>query len=160
MKPMSSRLGWISTAVLALVVCVQLAALPWFRLFINETNSIDGTLYVWEKNVLPNKGELVVLQWKGGAGYATNTLMFKSIRGVSGDAIETLEQTVNINGVPVAQALLVSATGTPLKTIQAQTIPPGFFFVTNPARNSFDSRYDAFGLVSKDAIVGRAHKVF
>jgi conjugal transfer pilin signal peptidase TrbI len=160
MNRVSTTLGRALFAVLALAVGGQLAALPWYRLLINDTNSIDGTLYLWEKNALPNKGELAVLKWKGGAGYAPNTLMFKWIKGVSGDDVQTEAQTVKINGVPVAEALSVSAKGTPMLLIQAQTIPSDFFFVANSVPNSFDSRYAAFGLVSKDAIVGRAHKVF
>lgn len=160
MKMRGSRLAWTALIALALAVCIQLAAMPWYRLFINETNSVDGTLYVWEKNVVPKKGELAVLRWKGGAGYAQDTLMFKSIHGVTGDFIETREGTVSINGQAVARVLSLSPSGTPIHPIQTQTIPGDHFFVSNPAANSFDSRYEAFGLVSKQDIVGRAHKVF
>jgi conjugal transfer pilin signal peptidase TrbI len=160
MKIEISKTGKVCGGLMLAAIAAQVIAMPWYRLFENPTHSISGTIFVWEKNVIPKKGELAVLKWKGGSGYAPDTLMFKSIIGVPGDVITVENTRVFINGALVAEALPSAPSGKPTPTIPAQTIPLNHFFLKNPAPDSFDSRYEAFGLVATSAIVGKAHKVF
>jgi type IV secretory pathway protease TraF len=160
MKVFRNRLYWSCAITLAAVIAVQVVAWPKYQLIVNETNSIEGTVFVWEKNQRLEKGQIAILKWKGGAGYETNSLMLKTIVGTPGDSIESIGRQVRVNGVHVADALSHSPSGKPLEVIESQIIPHHAFLAVNPSSNSFDGRYRVFGLLDENVIVGRAHKVF
>lgn len=75
-------------------------------------------------------------------------LLIKRIVGVEGDVIENNDGRIFLNGVFRFQAKSVSAKGRILKAIESQTIPHGYLFVAGDIKDSYDSRYDEFGLIA------------
>jgi conjugative transfer signal peptidase TraF len=147
-------------ALLVVGIVGQLAAYRWYQLYLNETDSVPGRLFLVRKAVDVSKGDTIVMSWRGGGGYPAGTKMLKVIEGVEGEAVNVVGQEVYVADRFIGEALAVSPRGTQIKPIASQIIPAHHLFLKNPSQTSFDSRYAAFGLVSKDSVVGRAHRVF
>ena len=90
----------------------------------------------------------------------TNTVFIKILGGVSGDTIDVHDRSVLINGQKLAEAKSHSLAGDPLEVIASGIIPAGQVFVYTPHKDSFDSRYQMFGLVDEQQIIGKAYGFF
>lgn len=78
----------------------------------------------------------------------------KKVSGLPGDFIEVIGQKLYINGIE--QGLILKN----LKSIKQGKIPPGYFFALGTHPESFDSRYDDFGLVPQSYIKEKLCPIF
>jgi signal peptidase I len=123
----------------------------------------------------PRRGDIVVFP-----SPKDGVRLVKRVIGIPGDRLELNNNRLSVNGVPVVYEITSTQTagsvlvrekldshphdiwvmpGTPAyKSFGAIVIPNGHYFMMGDNRdNSADSRY--FGLVKRDAIVGRAFAV-
>jgi conjugative transfer signal peptidase TraF len=79
-------------------------------------------------------------------------LLAKEIIGLPGDKIFIKEQSVFINDKPIGKVLEKSSSGKKFNPIQEGVIPEGYVFVCGAHEQSFDSRYQEFGLINIENI--------
>jgi conjugal transfer pilin signal peptidase TrbI len=84
----------------------------------------------------------------------------KKVAGVAGDSIVLSLGHVLINGKSYGEVLSHSKSGTKLTPISKGVIPEGFVFMSSFHPDSFDSRYQEFGLISVDAVKGELWPLF
>ena len=132
-----------------------------YELFVNLSESLPGTLYVVEKNQIPNKGDYAAFYYSSDFLYPKGARFLKRVVGVAGDVVSTRNHHFFVNGQEVGYALGTTSSGKPiLASSFAGVIPPGYFYVRGDHPLSLDSRYQAVGLVSKQIIFGCGFKLF
>ena len=134
----------------------------FYSFSINMTESLPHYLYFIEKHKSPKKNDYIQFEIHNhNHGHDTKyPLWVKQIKGVSGDEISILNQTVFINGKLICIAKENFLNGSKANVIVQGQIPEGYVYVYAPHKDSFDSRYQEFGLVSLDDVIGVAHPVF
>jgi conjugal transfer pilin signal peptidase TrbI len=143
-----------------------LAAVAWafvcthFRLGLNVSPSLPQTLYLIEKGVALQRGELVAFRWRGGGAYPAGATFVKILAGLPGDAVTRAGSEFLVNGVSMGTAKTVSRRGEPLEPGPTGLIPPGRYYVRAPHPDSLDSRYRLTGWIDASQIIGRAHALF
>lgn len=143
----------------ALCICV-IALWPWYRFHINVTQSLPGHLYLVEVGRKPTVGDIVAFTWDGGYGYPKGATFLKHVFGLPGQSVDVRDRSIYIDRKPVAQALERSVRGTPMKPLTPGPIPAQRVFAATNSPGGFDSRYEVFGLVAFDSIVGVAYEIF
>ncbi|HXH54418.1 MAG TPA: S26 family signal peptidase [Gammaproteobacteria bacterium] len=88
------------------------------------------------------------------------TRLLKQVQGVAGDVIRAEGNRLFINGHYIAMAKSHSEAGLPLSPILPGIIPKGYLFVQGTHPDSFDSRYEAFGLLPLSHVLARAYPLF
>jgi len=105
------------------------------------------------------RGNIVSIQGYALA-YVGEKPFSKRVLGLPGDLILKGKREVRIMSKthePTTLPLLKkTGDGKPLTPISATIIPEGYVFVAGDNPNSFDSRYEEFGLVPSEKIWGRA----
>lgn len=128
-----------------------------YQLAVNMTESLPGSVFLIDKShKRAVKGELVAFTWKNAPPIPEGITVIKRVAGVTGDSVKVENRHVLINGLFVGRAKETSRTGEPLVAIDEGLIPQDYFFATGDHPDSFDSRYKRPGLISTDAIKGRA----
>ena len=142
------KLSIVLVGYLAIYIAVGYA--PKFDLIINRTESLPQTLFFSR----PVSRDI----HKGDYIYFTRSEcpvpVLKKVAGVSGDIIEVVDGRVFISGEdrgPISSRLF---------PIKSQVIPKGSLFLWGSHKESYDSRYADFGLVSIDKIEGIAWPIF
>ena len=85
---------------------------------------------------------------------------FKQVAGLSGDRITVIGRAVFLNDTAVGIAKPHTFDGHPLDPVAPGVIPPGSVYVRGSSPDSFDSRYQASGLVRTDHIIGKVIPLF
>ncbi len=149
---------------LGIIVSVRLIALmlsPGYRLGINGTESLPGVLYLVLKAEPPDtRGDLVAFYPPENRFYPKGMFFIKQAMGMPGDEVTRKGQDFYINGEFIATAKTHSRSGKPLQPGPAGVIPDGHYFVWTPHPDSYDSRYEDIGWISKDRVIGRAVRLF
>lgn len=109
------------------------------------TRSIPYKYCLHLLKVAPKKGDLCVFK-------KNNLTIVKYIAAEEGDNVRIIRNTVFINGKEICK-LKPNGMFSP---IMCQIIPAGYVFVMGTHPDSFDSRYQWFGLVKTSKIIGRA----
>lgn len=147
----------MNTKIVLILVCFlfiyfggsTLSKFCGFTLFINGTESLPQKFFVKKENLKnPSKGDYILFShpW-------VKTKLVKEVVGVAGDFIQVEENRVFVNGRDCGQCLTFSPrSGKRFSSIESGIIPEGFFFVYAPHRESFDSRYREFGLISLENV--------
>lgn len=150
---------YVSSIVFALAVVLLFFTFV-FRVVMVTNISMQNTLHAGDRLILshigyvPKQGDIVVL----------------STKAVKGDIIKrvvaTGGQTVNINfdthtvyvdGKALREPYIRQPTATRGDVAFPVTVPPGHVFVMGDNRNySYDSRYQAIGMIDDRSIVGHA----
>ena len=86
--------------------------------------------------------------------------LFKKVVGLPGDRIAIRDQHVFINDRDFGYVYQFSPSGTCLSPIEEGVIPENFFFVYATHPESFDSRYNEFGLVAKEQLKEKLCPIF
>jgi conjugal transfer pilin signal peptidase TrbI len=86
--------------------------------------------------------------------------LLKQVAGVAGDVIRFEGKGLFINGHYIATAKSYSEAGLPLNPILPSIIPENYLFVRGTHPDSFDSRYEAFGLIPTSRVLARAYPLF
>lgn len=112
----------------------------------------------------PQRGELILYAFHGAGARLYPGLsgqpFFKRIAGVAGDRIQVRGRDVFVNGVAMGHAKPHAFDGQGLQPIAEQTIAAGYVYVQGTHPDSFDSRYQASGLVPIAHILARVHPLF
>lgn len=128
-----------------------------YQFAVNMTESLPGSVFLIDKShKRAVKGELIAFTWKNAPPIPDGITVIKRVAGVSGDSVKVENRHVLINGILVGRVKETSRTGEPLKAFAGCVIPENYFFAAGDHPDSFDSRYERPGLISTDAIKGRA----
>ncbi|MFA7606526.1 MAG: S26 family signal peptidase [Rhodocyclaceae bacterium] len=161
--PIRRFLRWLGLPV-GIVLSVWLASLilsPWYRLGINGTESLPGVFYLVLKTETPAaRGDLVAFYPPQNRFYPQGMFFIKKAMGMPGDKVTREDLDFHINGDYIATAKTRSRSGQPLQAGPTGVIPAGRYFVWTPHPDSYDSRYEDIGWISKDRIIGRAVRLF
>jgi len=110
-----------------------------------KTPSIPYKYCLHLLKVAPKRGGLCVFK-------KNNLTIVKYIAAEAGDSVKIVKNSVFINGREICK-LKINANFSP---IMDQIIPAGYVFVMGSHPDSFDSRYEEFGLVKTSDIEGKA----
>lgn len=113
------------------------------ELRINHSKSLPFRMFLIIKGFPVQKGDLVSIEGHKSV-YFSNIHLIKRIAGLAGEKVMSLHQKT------------LTKSGKTLSPIKQRIIPQGFFFVKASHPDSFDSRYEEFGLVSRKHVKGRA----
>lgn len=131
-----------------------------YLLAVNLTDSLPGTLFLIEKDVLPVRGELIAFRWEANWPYPRGSLFVKRLVGWPGALVSARGRDFFVDGEPVGQAKERARSGEPLAPGPVGVIPEGHYYVAGLHPDSLDSRYRLTGWVSRRQIVGRARRLF
>lgn len=157
---MSKNLNKRALAYIVLLLGLLLFIVPYkSALLFNKSNSLQHRVYLLIKGKNWKKYDLVGI--KGFKTiYTKNQHFTKRVIGVAGDVITIKNDWVFINEQKIAELKLTTKKGQTLSPIKEQIIPQQYFFVVADHQDSFDSRYQEFGLVREDYIEGKAYPVW
>ncbi|NNF40793.1 MAG: hypothetical protein HKN64_05395 [Woeseiaceae bacterium] len=149
--------------MLVLLIADRVIA-PHYRLALNESESLPGTVYLVKTGDLPRCGaaigEHVQFQMLSDARWYTGERMLKVAKGCPGDLVRIEGRKVYINNWFAGEAVPTLEDGTAMTVISAGVIPAGHFYMWASHPSSFDSRYAEFSLISEQQIIGAARKIF
>lgn len=126
--------------------CINVSdSLPqhFFVLTTNPKNVPRGAYVVFEHTIKDKK-----------------TRLLKQVQGIAGNVIRVERKDLFINGHYIAAVKSYSEAGVPLNPIPPGIIPQGYLFVRGTHPDSFDSRYEAFGLIPLSRVLARAYPLF
>lgn len=127
----------------------------------NVSNSLNGTLYLLEKNKLPSRNDYAAFKYPSDFIYPRNSHFLKRAVGVAGDTVESKNNQFFVNGQPVGRAMPVTSQGIPIEESQFKgIIPAGYYYMMGDHPKSLDSRYKVVGLISSQMIIGRGFLLF
>lgn len=139
--------AWIIVSQTRLMECLS-----------NSLNNVHYVLFLKSKTI--KRGDIVAIQGhrEDHVGALKKWPYSKRVLGIPGDYI-----VYNKGGIAVVpqesyRLPLLSKTskGKPLTPLDTNIIPEGYLFVAGDNPQSFDSRYEQFGLVPLEKIWGRA----
>ena len=142
----------------AFIVLLGWGASPFVKIGFNGTNSVDGYLFLIVKSAVPEKGELVAF-WPPENDFYQNIWFVKYMSGVAGDEVVRTDQSFYINGEYIGDAKKESKGGVALQPSNGGVLPKGYYFVSTPHEDSFDSRYEQIGWIPEENIIGRAFRI-
>ena len=142
--------------------CVSILAafLFWLQyktvLVVAASPSLPWKIYLVVKGTTWKKGDIVTIQGHTSAYIKGIPLLTKRVAGVSGDSILCKHKALYINDEEVGSHIPRNSKGKLLHPVANQVISCGYVFVAGDDPHSFDSRYQEFGLVQADHILGRS----
>lgn len=144
-KFLTAILGFGLSLVLISIFCSQA------NFLISETNSLPQHYFLQLRHLEPRRNDYTVIfsPWYG-------QKVVKQILGISGDRVwYDSKGALFINEQMVGVPRMRATDGRRLTPIDAQTIAKGFVFLYATHPQSFDSRYQEFGLVATSSLGGR-----
>ena len=148
---------------LPLVLWIAAAYLAFGRAYLiafNLTESLPGTLFLIERDTLPDRGELVAFRWQANWPYPKGSFFVKRLIGVPGSVVSAIDRDFFVDGHPVGRAKERARTGEALEIGSVGTIPEAQYYVAGEHPDSLDSRYQLPGWVARQQIVGTAYRIF
>lgn len=137
---------WFTFSIISL--CIPLAFIgPLFGIRYTTSPSLPYKLFISRPVKHVNRNQYVAFEHP-----KTETLLAKQIIGVAGDEIAICDNRFYINAQDYGPILEKSTSGITLHPIAQAQIPDGYVFVYAPHEESFDSRYQEFGLVKMEQI--------
>lgn len=149
----------ISAGVILLLGVIIFIASFNSSLVFGKSDSLPYKLYFLVKSNNWQKGDLVAIK-NFATRYTRNQHFTKQIVGVAGDVITVVDDYVLVNGIKCAKLKRQTKDHRKLTPIMAQIIPQQYLFVIAKHKDSFDSRYQEFGLVREDYIEGKIYTVW
>lgn len=126
-----------------------------YRVLFNTTHSLSHIMYLTNPTRASIKsGDLIAFQH-----HASPKTVVKRVIGVEGDTIGHTQNALIVKGTEFLLKKKLSNGGA-LTPLNANVIPAGMVFVAGEHVDSFDSRYNAFGLVPVSKIKGRVWVLF
>ena len=135
--------------------CACFIKTPLFGIRINYTASLPYKFFFSTRFRAIEKYSYVSLR-----SSASQTTLVKQIVGIPGDQITHQEEHIFINAHNYGKVLKVNLLGSPLTPIEEGIIPAGYVFVHASHAESFDSRYQQFGLVQIARLQERLWPIF
>lgn len=127
---------------------------------LNLTESLPGTIFLIEKDVMPERGELVAFRWEPDWPYPRGCIFVKKLVGLPGSVVSAKGRVFFVDGDPVGRAKERARTGEALDIGPTGSIPDGHYYVAGIHPDSLDSRYRLTGWIGRNQIVGKAYRVF
>lgn len=129
------------------------------------TDSLSGIRYIiFLKSQSIHRGDIVAIQGhrEDHVGDLKKWPYSKRVLGIPGDYIVSGKEGVTVIPQESNKLSLLTKTskGKTLQPIAHTRIPEGYFFVAGDNLQSFDSRYEEFGLVPIEKVWGKAIAVF
>ncbi|MBK9132433.1 MAG: signal peptidase I [Gammaproteobacteria bacterium] len=147
----------LTLAIIASIWLISVACSPWIRLGINGTESLPGLFYlVWKNEVPETRGDLIAFYPPANRFYSSRMFFIKKAIGLPGDMVSRKGEDFYLNDDYIGTAKTHSHSGVLLKPGPTGVIPEGKYFVWTPHPDSYDSRYEDIGWISKESIIGRA----
>ena len=125
----------------------------------NKSDSLPHKIYFLAKGSSWEKGDLVAIK-NFTTSYTKDQHFTKKIVGVAGDVVTIEGEHVLVNGIKHARLKGKTKSNKKLTPTIAQTIPQQYFFVIAEQNDSFDSRYQEFGLVRENYIEGKVYPIW
>ncbi len=120
---------------------------PLFGIRINATQSLPYKLFLSKPISKLKKGQYVLFTHSH-----TSVPLVKQVLGTYGDVVSVHEGHICINGIKLGRILEHSKSGRSFTPIAEAQVKEGYVFVYAPHEESFDSRYEEFGLVKEEQI--------
>lgn len=151
------RLPWVLVAGMAVYVFAQHFALGWVW-----SESVDASVVIVVKGVPVARGDLMVYAYAGApiGGWKRGEAMVKYVGAVEGETVARRGRRFHVNGRDLGLAKTHSKLGVPLEAGQPGIVPKGYVWAYAPHPDALDSRYALAGLVPREAILGKAYKLF
>lgn len=128
-----------------------------YRVLINTTHSLPHTFYV----INPAKGEIQRGDYIAFTHAASAYVVVKQVMGIEGDRIHKNTSGVSLSGSEsTLDVKEMRSDGSALTRIHADVVPEKTVFVAGSHPDSFDSRYQEFGLVPLQQVRGRVWPLF
>lgn len=144
--------------IYALVLLVAFGIKLFFILFtfgINPTHSISEKYVLIHRHAIPCRNEIIVFKQPSQPIHPPTTQFVKFLRGLPGDTVRAEGNDIFINGQKAATAIDLDTSGKSFSPLGfSGVIPPHKYLALGTSLDSFDSRYDAFGLVDESNIIG------
>lgn len=135
-------------------------ALPFkSNILYNKSDSLPYKLYFLLKGHNYKQGDLVAIK-NFVTKYTRDQHFTKKIVGIAGDVVTIEGDHVLVNGIKHVKLKDKTKDHKKLTPMVAQTIPQQYFFVIAEHKDSFDSRYQEFGLVPKNCIEGKVYPIW
>lgn len=119
-----------------------------FGLRFNSSNSLPFYAFYSFKSKEAKRDMYVAIKHP-----ASEIKLAKQIKGIAGDEINIDGDFIKVKGETLGIILKTGRSGQTLTPIKEGIIPKGHVFVYASHPQSFDSRYEDFGLISVDQIV-------
>lgn len=164
----SHRASWRTAALVLLPLVLMLAVdrliAPHYRLAVNESESLPGTLFLVRVGNSPAcgpvTGEHVQLQMSADARWYAGARLLKVAKGCPGDVVRIVGRDIYLNDWFAGRAVAALKDGTPMEPLAAGVIPAGHYYMWASHPASFDSRYAEFNLIAREQIIGTARRLF
>lgn len=131
-----------------------------YLIALNLTESLPGTIFLIEKGVMPEHGELVAFRWEPDWPYPHGSIFVKKLVGLPGSVVTANGRDFFVDGDSVGRAKERARTGEALDIGPTGHIPDGYYYVAGTHPDSLDSRYRLTGWIGRNQIVGKAYRVF
>jgi conjugal transfer pilin signal peptidase TrbI len=128
--------------LLVCLLCLSFTIKPIFGIRYTVTPSLPYKLFISRPISSIKKSQYVTL-----AHPKSKILVAKQIVGLPGDEVIVRDHNLYLNDKQLGFILDHSKSGKKFNPIQEGKIPEGFVFLYAPHVDSFDSRYQEFGLV-------------
>jgi conjugal transfer pilin signal peptidase TrbI len=130
---------------LVILVAALLALHGQLRIIYLRTPSLPYKLCLHLRKIEPRRGDLCVFRRNG-------VTIVKYLLGLEGDGVGNINNQIYVNSRYVGTARKTNL----LTPVENGVIPRGYAFVAGTHLDSFDSRYQEFGLVKISEIEGKA----
>ena len=138
--------------LLATVALAALWLLAASRVHVNASWS-DGAWGYLALPILGDPGIGDVVLFDPPAGVGADVPYLKTVRGLPGARVEVwADHAVSVDGLVLGIAKTEARDGRPLEAIAPGAVPPGYYFLHGPHRDSHDSRYAEIGLIPRERI--------
>jgi conjugal transfer pilin signal peptidase TrbI len=139
----------LATSFFILSLAMTLAFFKGYGLRYNKSPSLRHTLYLASPLTQIEPNQIVSFIPKNGS-----VPFAKIIIGMPGDLIEVVDRKLILNGHEIGKILETFA------PIKEGVIPDEFYFVAGLHPESYDSRYEEIGLISRTAFRERLWPIF
>ncbi len=140
------------------IVCLIFSlcpATPLFGIRFNVSPSLPNKLFISTPCHSPQRNQYVSIDHPPG-----KMPLAKKIIGIPGDTICVQNQHIYVNDQDYGLVLERSKSGMVLTPISVKEVPEGHIFAYAPHAESFDSRYQEFGLVKIEQIKEQLCPIF
>jgi conjugal transfer pilin signal peptidase TrbI len=145
---------WFFAGYFVFMFLLKIASI-FFTIGLNPTHSIAKKVVLIHRNTIPARDQIIVFKQPRQPIYPLETKFVKYLRGIPGDEVKVINNHILINNLLAGIAIDKDPSGKPYSPLQfSGIIPPHKYLVLGTAEDSFDSRYEAFGLVDEDKIIG------
>ncbi len=127
---------------------------------INLTQSFPQKFWLIVYHQQPTRGDYILFKAPIKSSVPAGTTVIKQVMGVPGDSIIRVNQDFFINGQYILTAKKHSLQGKPLKPGPAGILPEKQYYVASLHKDSFDSRYEKMGWITRNQIIGVAYPLW